>query len=161
MSEASRLIDQFDRAHDGDPWHGSPIKQILKGVTAEQAARRLPNGAHSIWELVLHVTGWRTEVARRATGEPAGEPAAGDWPPIGDPTAEAWAAALAALDDSHAQLVKVVRGMSDEHLLKATNDPRNRPLGTGVSYYQLFHGIVQHDAYHAGQMAIVKKILGL
>jgi uncharacterized damage-inducible protein DinB len=161
MSEASRLIDQFDRAHDGDPWHGSPIKQILKGVTAEEAARRPPNGAHSIWELVLHVTGWRNEVARRATGEPAGEPAAGDWPPIGDPTAEAWAAALAALDDSHAQLVKVVRGMSDEHLLKATNDPRNRPLGTGVSYYQLLHGIVQHDAYHAGQMAIVKKILGL
>jgi uncharacterized damage-inducible protein DinB len=161
MSEASRLIDQFDRAHDGDPWHGSPIKQILKGVAAEEAARRPPNGAHSIWELVLHVTGWRNEVARRATGEPAGEPAAGDWPPIGDPTAEGWAAALAALDDSHAQLVNVVRGMSDEHLLKATNDPRNRPLGTGVSYYQLLHGIVQHDAYHAGQMAIVKKILGL
>jgi uncharacterized damage-inducible protein DinB len=161
MSEASRLIDQFDRAHDGDPWHGSPIKEILKGVTAEQAARRPPNGAHSIWELVLHMTGWRNEVTRRATGQPAGEPAAGDWPATGDPTPARWEAALAALDASHDALVRVVRDMADDHLLKPTNDPRNRPLGTGVSYYQLFHGIVQHDAYHAGQIAIVKKILGL
>jgi uncharacterized damage-inducible protein DinB len=160
MSEATRLIDQFTRAHDGDPWHGSPITAILDGVTAEQAARRPPNGAHSIWEIVLHATGWRNEVARRATGQPAGQPQAGDWPDIGDPTPARWQAALDALDASHANLVKVVGGMSDEQMLKPTNDPRNPPLGTGVSYYELLHGIVQHDAYHAGQIAILKKVLG-
>ena len=160
MPEADRLIDQFRRAHDGDPWHGSPVKAILDGVTAEQAARKPANGAHSIWALVLHMTGWRNEVAARATGKPAGEPAAGDYPEVGDPTPARWKAALAALDASHANLVEVVRGMSDEHLLKPTNDPRSRPLGTGVSYYELLHGIVQHDAYHAGQIAILKKVLG-
>ena len=51
--------------------------------------------------------------------------------------------------------------MSDERMLQPTNDPRNRALGTGVSYYELLHGIVQHDAYHAGQIAIIKKVLGL
>jgi uncharacterized damage-inducible protein DinB len=160
-SESLRLIDQFNRAHDGDPWHGSPVKAILKGVTHEQAARRPPNGAHSIWEVVLHMTGWRNEVARRAKGAPAGEPDAGDYPDVGDPTAARWKAALAALDASRANLVTVVHGLSDEDLLKPTNDPRNRPLGTGVSYYELLHGIVQHDAYHAGQIAILKKVLGL
>jgi uncharacterized damage-inducible protein DinB len=160
MSEAERLIDQFKRAHDGDPWHGSPIKEILKGVTADQATKRPPNGAHSIWELVLHATGWRNEVARRATGAPAQDPETGDWPNVGDPTPERWREALAALDASHARLVDVVRGMTDAKLLQPTNDPRNRELGTGVSYYELLHGIVQHDAYHAGQIAIVKKILG-
>lgn len=157
MSEVTRLIDQFQRAHDGDPWHGSPLKAILKGVTAAQAARKPPNGAHSIWELVLHITAWRTETTRRATGAPAGEPAEGDYPPVGDPTPARWTAALAALDDSHARLVEAVRGMRDDDLLKPTTDPRNRPLGTGVTYYELFHGIVQHDAYHAGQIAILKK----
>lgn len=161
MSEASRLVDQFNRAHDGDPWHGSPVKAILDGVTAAQAARLPPNGAHSIWALVLHMTGWRNEVADRATGKPSGEPAAGDYPEVGDPTPARWTAALAALDASHRNLVKVVENMSDEQLWKATNDPRNRPLGTGVSYYELLHGIVQHDAYHAGQIAILKKVLGL
>jgi uncharacterized damage-inducible protein DinB len=160
VSESSRLIDQFKRAHDGDPWHGSPVTAILKGVTAGQAAAEPPNGAHSIWALVLHMTAWRNEVAERAAGKPAGEPAAGDYPEVGDPTPARWTAALAALDASHRNLVKVVREMSDDHLWEATNDPRDRPLGTGVSYYELLHGIVQHDAYHAGQIAILKRVLG-
>ena len=158
--ESSRLIDQFQRAHDGDPWHGSPLKDILKGVTAERAARKPANGAHSIWELVLHLTAWRNETARRATGAPAGEPAEGDYPPVGAPTPARWKAALADLDKSHANLVTAVRGMPDAQLLQPTNDPRDRELGLGVTHYELFHGIVQHDAYHAGQIAILKRILG-
>jgi uncharacterized damage-inducible protein DinB len=160
MSEAARLVDQFQRAHDGDAWHGSPLTAILDGVTAEQAARRPPNGAHSIWELVLHITAWRHEVARRAAGAPAGTPAEGDYPPVGAPTPARWTAALQALDASHARLVEAVQGMTDADLLKPTNDPRNRPLGVGVTRYELLHGIVQHDAYHAGQIAILKKTLG-
>jgi uncharacterized damage-inducible protein DinB len=161
MSESVRLVDQLQRAHDGDPWHGSPVNAILECLTHEQAARRPPNGAHSIWEIVLHMTAWRNEVARRATGEPAGEPQGGDWPSAGEPTAAHWEAALAALDASHRNVVAVVRGFSDERLMQPANDPRNRELGAGVSYYELLHGIVQHDAYHAGQIAIVKKILGI
>ena len=95
------------------------------------------------------------------TGEPAAEPAGGDYPAVGEPTAARWKDALDALDKSHATLATVVQGMSDDALLKPTNDPRNRPLGTGVSYYELLHGIVQHDAYHAGQIAILKKVLGI
>jgi uncharacterized damage-inducible protein DinB len=160
MSEAARLVDQFRRAHDGDPWHGSPVKTILEGVTAQQAAWKPAGAVHSIWEIVLHMTGWRNEVARRATGAPASEPDGGDWPPVGDPTPARWTAALAALDASHARLVAAVGGMTDVHLLKPTNDTRDPALGVGVSYYELFHGIVQHDAYHAGQVAILKKLSG-
>ena len=160
-AEAARLIDQITRAHDGDPWHGTPVKAILAGVTHEQAARRPPNGGHSIWELVLHMTGWRREVARRATGEPAREPEAGDWPPVGDPTAARWQEARAALDASHRDLIAKVKQLSDDRMLQPTNDSRNRELGTGVTYYELLHGIVQHDAYHAGQISILKKVLGI
>jgi uncharacterized damage-inducible protein DinB len=160
MNEASRLVDQFKRAHDGDPWHGSPVKDILAGVTAAQAATAPPNGAHSIWALVLHLTAWRNEVALRVAGKPAGEPAAGDYPPVGEPTESRWQAALAALDASHEHLATVVRGMSDEQLWAATRDPRNPPLNIGDTCYEVLHGIVQHDAYHAGQIAILKRTLG-
>jgi len=159
-NEIVRLIDQFQRAHDGDTWHGSPLKKNLEGITAEQAARRPANGAHSIWELVLHATAWRNEVARRSKGQPAGEPPEGDWPPVGEPSAARWQAALDALDASHRELATVVRGMREDQLLTPTNDTRDGPLGTGVTYYELLHGIVQHDAYHSGQIAIVRKILG-
>jgi len=125
-SEPSRIIDQLVHAHTGDPWHGSPVVAVLKGVTAEQAAQRPPNGAHSIWELVLHMTGWRNEVAARITGKTAGEPEGGDYPAIGKPTTERWTAALEALDAAHRRLVDMTRGLSEEQLWRPTKDSRDR-----------------------------------
>ena len=36
---------------------------------------------------------------------------------------------------------------------------RDRSLGSGVSRYVSLHGLVQHHAYHAGQIALLKKAL--
>ena len=159
-SEPSRITDQLVRAHAGDPWHGSPVVAVLNGVTAAQAARRPPNGAHSIWELVLHMTGWRNEVAARITGKEASDPEGGEYPAIGKPTSERWTAALGALAAAHRRLVDVTNGLTNDQLLRPTKDPRNDPPGPGATAYELLHGIVQHDAYHAGQIAILKRILG-
>jgi uncharacterized damage-inducible protein DinB len=157
MSELLRIIDQLQREHAGDPWHGSPLREILDGIDAGQAARKPIPGGHSIWELVLHVTGWKREVARRTGGAPAGMPAGGDWPDAGDPTDERWQSALSQLEDAHRALIATIEALSEARLVEPTNDPRDRPLGAGVSYYVLLHGIVQHDVYHAGQIAILKK----
>ena len=35
---------------------------------------------------------------------------------------------------------------------------RTRPTGAGVTRYVLLHGLVQHHAYHAGQIAILARI---
>ena len=157
MSEIDRILDQLEREHTGDPWHGSPLHQILNDIDARQAARTPIPGGHSIWEIVLHMTGWKKEVAQRVTGAPAGEPAEGDWPAIGDPTEARWRAALDGLEAAHRQLIGSIKSLPEVRLFEPTNDPRNRPLGTGVSHYVLLHGIVQHDVYHAGQIAVLKK----
>jgi uncharacterized damage-inducible protein DinB len=157
MSEISRIIDQLQREHDGDPWHGSPLLSILDGVSAEQAVSRPLARSHSIWELVLHVTGWKNEVARRVKGAPAGEPPEGDWPPVGDPTPVRWQTALQRLTEAHRGLVAAIEALPESKLHEPTNDPRDRPLGSGVAYYVLLHGAVQHDVYHAGQIAILRK----
>jgi uncharacterized damage-inducible protein DinB len=159
MSEIDRIVDELARDHSGDPWHGSPVRSILAGITAEQAAARPVPGAHRIWELVLHMTAWKNEVRKRLSGAPASDPEEGDWPTVGETTPDLWQAAVNGLDRAHAALVTAIRNLPDAKLFEPTNDPRNRPLGTGVSYYVLLHGIVQHDAYHAGQIAILKKAL--
>lgn len=159
MTEIARIVDQLQREHDGDPWHGSPLLALLEGVSAEQAAARPVSGAHSIWELVLHMAGWKGEVRRRLSGAPAAEPEAGDWPAVGKPTPERWAEARARLQSAHEQLIAAVQQLPEARLYEATNDPRDRPLGAGVAYYVLLHGIVQHDVYHSGQIAILKKAI--
>ena len=157
MSEIHRILDELQREHEGDPWHGSPLRTILEGITHEQAARRpLPN-AHSIWELVLHITAWKGEVARRLGGAPAGEPQEGDWPSVGEPTGERWEAARARLEVVHRDLIGAIRVLPEQKLFESTKDVRDRETGGGVSHYVLLHGIVQHDVYHAGQIALLKK----
>jgi uncharacterized damage-inducible protein DinB len=157
MSEISRLIDELEREHQGDPWHGSPLRDLLRGVTCEVAAARPLRNVHSVWEIVLHVTAWKNEVRRRLSGAPAGTPQEGDWPDVPSPTAEAWQAALDDLEKAHRSLVDAIRQLPEDRLYEATNDPRDRETGAGVTHYVLLHGIVQHDVYHAGQIAIVRK----
>ncbi len=157
MSEISRILDELAREHDGDPWHGSPLLHILEGITAAQAAAHpIPNG-HSIWELVLHTTAWKNEVRRRLSGSPAALPQEGDWPAPGPASEARWRDARVGLQRAHADLTAAVRKLPEERLFEPTNDPRDRTIGTGVSHYVLLHGIVQHDVYHAGQIAILKK----
>lgn len=157
MNEINRIIDQLEREHAGDPWHGSPLSRILDGITHEQAAARPLTAGHSIWELVLHMAGWKSEVRRRLSGAQAGEPPDGDWPAVGDPTPERWIAAKEQLELAHRLLVSAVKEFPEADLYIPSNDARDRELGVGVTYYELLHGIVQHDVYHAGQIALLKK----
>jgi uncharacterized damage-inducible protein DinB len=157
MSEIDRIVDELQREYDGDPWHGSPLRSILEGITATQAAARPVAGAHSIWELVLHMTAWKNEVRRRLGGAPAGEPEEGDWPPVGEPSEAHWHQARARLDRAHRDLIGAIRVLPEARLFEPTNDPRDRESGAGVTHYVLLHGIVQHDVYHSGQIALLKK----
>jgi uncharacterized damage-inducible protein DinB len=160
MTEIDRILDELQRGFDGDPWHGDSLTKILSSVSASAAARRPLAHAHSIWELVLHMTGWKREVAARMRGKPAGEPPLGDWPSAPGGTAAddgAWRDALDDLASAHRELLDAVRPLAPAKLHEPVNDPRSRELGTGMSHVQTLHGIAQHDAYHSGQISILKK----
>ena len=159
MSEVERIIDELERAYSGDAWHGSPVQAILADVTAVDAAARPVQDGHSIWEIVLHMTSWKNETRRRLAGATPAEPVEGDWPQIEVPSAAAWQLALERLDASQQALIVAVRQLREPQLFEPTRDPRNRATGSGVPFYVLLHGIVQHDAYHAGQIALLKKAL--
>lgn len=159
-SQRTFLIDQLERAHAGDPWHGSSRAALLADVTADEARRRPGATVHSIWELVLHMTAWTREVTRRLRGGKAAEPEMGDWPALpAAPDERTWRAALAALDAAHVAVRETLRDLDASRLTTRVGDERNAALGTGVTFAQTINGLVQHDAYHSGQIAVVKKLL--
>lgn len=160
MTERDRLIDQLEREVSGEPWHGPSLANILEGISAEQAARRPSSDAHSIWEILIHMTGWKREVARRAQGHAAAEPAAGDWPPIGEASEARWRAAREEHLRAERELVDLVRTLSDEQLDAKVKGDRAAFIGAGISVRATLYGILQHDVYHAGQIALLKKIAG-
>lgn len=150
MSEIESILDELQSIHEGDAWHGPALRDVLAGVSAEQAVARPFDQAHSIWELVRHITVWENVFRRRLEGEPISEPEEGDFPPTDHPSEAAWAQALARLDEEHAQLIKVVSGLSDSAL-------QEQVAGKDYSVGFLLAGTVRHHVYHAGQIALLKK----
>jgi len=158
MSEIERISDQFRRAFDGEAWHGPSVMSILDGVTAEQAAAHPIPGAHSIWELTLHIQAWEGACLRRLSGDPAQLRDSEDWPPVNDTSETAWQNTKQELAQTHQQLLQGLASVDDSRL----DQPIIEDPQTGYSsVYVTLHGGIQHDLYHAGQIAVLKKALGL
>ena len=155
MREVERIADQLKRAHEGGAWHGPAVDELLAGVTAEQAVSRPFEGAHSIWELVAHVEAWERAILRRLGGDPAQiYNTEEDWSQVAGATEEAWATALRRLTETYVALREAVLALDDARL--------DEPILPNMSTrYVSLHGVVQHTLYHAGQIALVRKSLGM
>jgi uncharacterized damage-inducible protein DinB len=162
MRRATRLADHIERTLTGPMWHGPALLEALKGVSSDQAlARPLPD-AHTIWELVLHITAWCDIARQRLKGQAIGDPAPEqDWPPLPSALPETgavssadraseWRRAVEQLAESHRALAADTRLLEDEQLTT---------LVPGLDYTVsvLLRGIVEHGTYHGGQIALLKK----
>ncbi len=153
------LADQVRLAHSGPAWHGSALAENLEGLTAVQAATRPIPGAHSIWEIVLHMTAWTSEVRRRLGGAVPAAPAEGDWPDVGPVSEKAWREAVAALRAAHEALAQAVLDFPANRWQDRVGGERDAPLGTGVSFAAMVSGLLQHDGYHGGQVGLLRRAL--
>lgn len=156
MSEVERIRDQFERAFDGEAWHGPSVQSLLNGVTAQQAAAHPIPGAHSIWELTLHIAAWEDACRRRLQGDPAQLSDDENFPPITDTTPSAWEAAKGKLSDVHNRLLETIDATDDARLDQPIINSTETTFSTA---YVTLHGGVQHSLYHAGQIAILKKAI--
>ena len=156
ISEVDRIRDQFRRAFDGEAWHGPAVLALLEGVTAQQAATHPIPGAHSIWELTLHIAAWERAILRRLQGDPAQLSDEEDWRPINDKSDEAWENTKKYLIDTHRELLEAIAKLDESRLNEPIITNASTPFST---VYVTLHGGVQHDLYHAGQIAVVKKAL--
>ena len=150
MSEIERIKDQLRRAFEGPAWHGPSLKELVGDVTAEKAAARPLTSAHTIWEIVLHIAAWHEGARLRLAGQRAELSTEEDWPPVTDNSEAAWLAALETLERNNQRLRAALDSLDEARL--------NEPIVEGMSsVYVTLHGIIQHDLYHAGQIALLKK----
>jgi uncharacterized damage-inducible protein DinB len=154
---AAGLRSQLEKTHAGDPWYGNSRATLLAGLPADQAAMRIIPGVHTIWELVLHMTSWTNEVRRRLGGAVAAAPVEGDWPATGPVTAPAWDAAKRTLDAAHAHLLAAVDSMAEADWGLMVGAMDGGPAGSRVTRAELVVGLAQHDAYHLGQIALLRR----
>jgi uncharacterized damage-inducible protein DinB len=141
MSEIQRIIDQLQRAFDGDAWSGPSLGSTLQGLSATQAATQALPTAHSIWEIVLHLTAWIRTVRQRIQEDRLTEISeAADWPPVPHAADSAsWQQDLEALKQAHAELLTTVAQLATADLDRQLGASPNQSQGAGVSYYVMLH----------------------
>jgi uncharacterized damage-inducible protein DinB len=149
-TEAVCIADQLRRAFDGSAWHGPALLELLADVDAVTAAAKPLPGVHSIWELVLHIAVWDSVAGRRLGGEKLQPTGVRNFPRVAKLTEAAWRKAVAHLKRTHDALVKNVAALPDSRLC-------DRVPGKRYDFYFMLHGVMQHELYHAGQIAILKK----
>ncbi|MEZ5066245.1 MAG: DinB family protein [bacterium] len=151
-AEIERLADQLRRSLEGGAWHGPSVLELLADVSAPRAALRPIAGVHTIWEIVLHLTSDYDLVLRRLAGDGRSTSPEEDWPPCPEPTEENWRQAVRRLESRGGELRRAVQSFPPERL--------GDPLVPEIAYpaYTQFIGVTQHHSYHAGQIALLKRI---
>jgi len=151
LQEIGRIVDQLRRAFDGQAWHGPSVMKLLSGVAADEAAARPLEGRHTIWELVLHIAAWENVARRVLMGEKKTSLSdEEDWPSVESTGEAAWKETLEELDRVHKGLVEDISGFDETRLDETVP-------GASYSFYNMLHGVIQHDLYHAGQIAVLRR----
>jgi uncharacterized damage-inducible protein DinB len=153
MREAERIAQELRYSFEGGAWHGPAVLELLAGIDAKQAGAHPVANAHSIWEIVLHMRTWNDAALRRTRGEIVRPTPAEDWPAVTDFSEDAWQETIQSLKLAHAKAYNAIAGMPDPRLKEVVP---GKTAEHDTFYFEL-HGLVQHNLYHAGQIAVLKK----
>lgn len=151
--EIQRLEEQLKRALEGEAWHGPSVLELLAGVSADEAAAHPIPGAHSIWEIILHLTTDYGLILRRLSGDGRSLTPEEAWPRCPAVTEKNWKKATQDLTKLNQEFRQAILAFPGTQL--------DEPLVSEVAYtaYTQFAGVTQHHLYHAGQIALLKRAL--
>ncbi len=151
-NQLSFIIQQLNDAYNGDPWFGRSVNALL-GDVEETAAFRQPAGQHSILQLVWHMVNWREFVINSLRPQkPTGFYDENDWQELNHQDKKLWSKGLQRLDETQQELIVLLKQRDDTILIDTVP-------GRKYNFQYLLFGLVQHDIYHAGQIAYISKLL--
>jgi uncharacterized damage-inducible protein DinB len=150
FTETQRLSGLFSDLYNGHPWIDVTLVDTLKNIPAEQAGKRPLANCNTIWEIVRHLIRWRQNVLQRVQGQVIKTPGNNYIEPVQDPSPEAWMALLQELEETQVKWLEFLQQLQIEHL-------ENEYPVNGLTYYEHIQGIIQHDAYHLGQIVLLAK----
>lgn len=149
-TEISRIIILLQNTYNGAAWHGHSMMKILNKINAEQAFH-LSEHIHRICELVQHITAWRTFAIKRLQGDKHYEVSQSEnWKTFNNKDTAAWEEIKSDLAESQKALVNALNKFSDEMLDDEVD-------GKAYDYYTLVHGVIQHDLFHLGEIALLAR----
>ncbi len=151
------LLTQYAACYNEENWF-KPLTDVIKDLTEEEFKWKESEELHSIRQLVIHLTFWNERYLYRFKGTPLT-----DSPDFskGDPTfddsdlskEELLKRFYDIMDDFHNEIKSAPEEKFEEQLFA---DNAKRGL-----WWETIHNINIHNAYHLGQMMLIKKQMKL
>lgn len=156
MNEIRLIVEVLKQTFEGVAWHGPSFMYVLKGVDKVQASERLIDSRHTIWEMVNHCSYWMEAVTKALQSEKMPDiRSTEDWPKMGK-TDEDWTKAQDRLRKAYEELGESIKDLNETRLTQKVHGSfKGRSYTT--TFRKMLHGISDHNTYHAGQVAILKK----
>jgi uncharacterized damage-inducible protein DinB len=138
------LLAELRSTHNNEDWF-VPANIAVKGLTAEQASWTDGKGNHSVGQLAYHLVYWNRRNLARLKGEQLDKFSGNNDETFDKFDSKSWNETIQQLDSVMNELEKWVE-TADEPKLKESA--------------QVFTHISTHNAYHIGQIILVRKEQG-
>ena len=152
--EIAYIITTLHSVLDGEPWFGRSVMKLLQEVDPA-IVHTIPNeNSHSLIELLYHMNTWAEFTLKRLEKDEENDLERFeklDWRAI-DPNEHTWEKGVAQFKVTHDLIIELLETKDDE-FLSGNVDYRE------YNFRFLLYGIIQHDIYHIGQIAYLKKFL--
>ena len=131
------------------------VHTVFADLAPEHRTARPIEDGHTIWEILEHLRIAQEDILRYTLDAGWKSPSwpEGYWPEVEAPTEEQWAASLAAFKKDLDEVVALAKDPS-------TDLTAEIPHGEGRSYLREVLLVADHNAYHAGQVVEVRRLLG-
>ena len=149
------IIHQFKFVFDRSPWYGDSFMTKLSAITAKEAFVKPSPEIHSIYEVLQHVLAWRVYALHILEGDLDYDievNSSKDWSKTPEESEQTWASLIADIKRNQAHLLRKLEEANDDLLSETV--PRRE-----FTYDHMLQGIIHHDIYHLGQIALLKKLL--
>ena len=153
--ETQSIIKNIENTLSGQPWFGRGVFELLNEI-AESKVDVKPNAeSHSLIELLWHMITWAEFTLAILEGRSINDLKTieeNDWRPI-DPGKHTWKDGKEQLKSIHKNITGLL-SLKDDSFLSDMVPTRS------FNFRFMLNGLIQHNIYHAGQIAYLKKLLG-
>jgi uncharacterized damage-inducible protein DinB len=154
QKEVDLIIHRLEESMSGEPWYGKSVLALLSEIDPGMVYHKPGSQSHSMIELLYHMITWMEFVQQRLQKEQYLNPEdleALDWRKT-NPEIHTWNAGISQLTALSNKIIETLKNSSDG-LLDETVDYRP------YDFRYLLTGIIQHNIYHIGQIALLNKLL--
>ena len=150
--EVTAIIKNLDTTLSGQPWFGRAIYELIQEADESVVHKKPGQGLHSLNELIWHMQTWAAFTLAQLEEQSMEDLQAIemlDWRQL-NAKEHTWKKGVKALKDCHQRIIKILSTKEDAFL-------KEMVPGRQYNFRFMLNGLIQHNIYHAGQIAQLNK----